>query len=117
VIHQDAPHDASSHRQEVPAVGTRDRAAALQPQIRLVDERRSLEAVPHALAGHAAACDPLELPMDERNQSLEGFLLALSPFEKQPGDLRRMVADAPMLDRFVAWQVPPPLMEETASHS
>ena len=46
--------------------------------------------------------------MDERDQPLEGFLLALSPFEKQPGDLRRMVDDAAILARFAAFKVSPP---------
>ena len=39
----------------------------------------------------------MQLPVDERDQPLEGFLLALSPFEKQPGDGRRLVADGTIL--------------------
>ena len=68
-----------------------------QPKIRFVDERRRLEAVPRALAGHAAPRDLVELSMDERNQPIEGRLVALPPFEKEPGDLRGMVRNATIL--------------------
>ena len=40
--------------------------------------------------------------MDERNQSLEGGLVALPPFQKQPGDLRGVVRNAAILSLF-AW--------------
>ena len=53
-----------------------------------VDERRCLQAVPHALSRHAALRDPVELLMDERNQSLESSLVALAPLQQQSGDLR-----------------------------
>ena len=59
-----------------------------QPEIGLVDERRGLEAVARALSRHAAPRDAVKLPVDERNQPLEGALVAPPPFEKQPGDLR-----------------------------
>jgi hypothetical protein len=36
----------------------------------------------HAFSGHAAARNPLELVMDERDQSLERALVALSPPEQ-----------------------------------
>ena len=60
-----------------------DRLAVDQADIGLVDERRRLEAVPHALSRHAASRDPVELLMDERDQSLEGVLVALPPLEQQ----------------------------------
>jgi len=41
-----------------------------------------------ALARHAASRETMELVVDERNQLLEGALVALSPFEEQSGDLR-----------------------------
>jgi hypothetical protein len=38
--------------------------------------------------------------MDERNQSSEGRLVALPPFEKEPGDLRGVVRNAAILGLF-----------------
>jgi hypothetical protein len=38
----------------------------------------------------SASRDPVEFLMHERDQSLEGALVALPPFEQQPGDLRLM---------------------------
>ena len=66
-----------------------------QPEIRLVDERRCLEAVTRALSRHAAPRDPVEFPVDERNQSLEGTLVAPPPFEKEPGDFRGVRRNSP----------------------
>jgi hypothetical protein len=42
------------------------------------------------LSCHAAARHLLELLMDERNQPIEGRLVALSPFEQEAGDLCRL---------------------------
>ena len=50
--------------------------------------RRCLQAVPHALTRHAALRDPVELLIDERNQPLEGSLVALAPLLQQSGDFR-----------------------------
>jgi hypothetical protein len=58
-----------------------------ESHIRFVDQRR-LEAVPHALSGHAAARDLVELLMDERDQSLAGGLVSLSPLEAETETLR-----------------------------
>jgi hypothetical protein len=57
-----------------------------QPEIRLIDEDRCLEALARALSRHAALRDLVELPVDEWNQLLEGTLVAPLPFEKEPGD-------------------------------
>jgi hypothetical protein len=51
--------------------------------------------VPGALSRHAALRDLVEFLMDERNQSLEGTLVALPPFEKEPGDPREVLRNAP----------------------
>ena len=71
-----------------------------QPEIRLVDERRCLKAVARALSRHAAPRDPVEFPVDERNQSLEGTLVAPPPFEKEPGDSRGVLQEFPILGPF-----------------
>jgi hypothetical protein len=41
-----------------------------------------------ALAGHTPPRDLVELAVYQRNQSLEGRLIALPPFEKEPSDPR-----------------------------
>ena len=73
-----------------------------ETQIRLVDERRRLDAVTRALAGHTAARDLVELPIDERNQPFEGRLVAVSPLEEQPGDRRGIVAQVRILIPFMS---------------
>ena len=50
-----------------------------------------------AFVPHVPPCDLMELSVDERHQSLEGALLALPPFEQQPGDFRGVVRNAPIL--------------------
>ena len=54
-----------------------------EPQIGFVDQRGCLEAMPSTLSCHAPARDLVKFPLYERNQSAEGGLVALSPFQKQ----------------------------------
>jgi hypothetical protein len=86
VVHEDAAHHAGGHREEMCAVVPRDVFRVDEPKVRLVDQYRCLEALAGALSRHAAPRDLLEFSMDQRNQSLEGTLVALPPFEKEPGD-------------------------------
>ena len=102
VVHEDATHDASGHREEMRAVVPRDGLRVDQPEIRLVDERRRLKAVTRALVPYVPPRDLMELSMDERNQPIEGRLVALPPFEKEPGDLRGMVRNATILSPFLS---------------
>jgi hypothetical protein len=44
--------------------------------------------MPDALASHAASRDPVELLMDEWDQSRERALVSLPPLEQQCGDVR-----------------------------
>ena len=39
--------------------------------------------------------ESVEFAVDVRNQSLEGSLVALPPFEKEPGDLRQVLRNGP----------------------
>jgi hypothetical protein len=59
-----------------------------EPHIGFVDQRRRLEAMPRTLSGHASSRDLMKLPLYERNQTAEGGLVALAPFEKESGGLR-----------------------------
>ena len=90
VIDENAAHDARGHREKVRAVLPHDILGVDEPEIGLVDEYRCLKAVTRTLSRHAALRDPVQFLVDERNQSLEGLLVAPPPFEKEPGDPRRV---------------------------
>jgi hypothetical protein len=53
-----------------------------------------------ALASHAAPRDLVQFLMNERNQAIEGRLVALPPFEKETGDFRRMGRNTIILSPF-----------------
>jgi len=53
------------------------------------------------LSCHAALRDPVELSMDERDQALEGTLVAPAPFEQQRGDFRRVFRNPAILCSYL----------------
>jgi hypothetical protein len=53
-----------------------------------------------ALSRHAASRDPMELLMDERDQSVQRALVALSPLEQQSGDLRVVFGNPAILGTY-----------------
>ena len=97
VVHQNPPHRACRHRQEVAAVLPRHMLRIDQPQVDLVDQRRRLEAVTDPFTRHAPTRDLMEFLMDERNQPLESRFIALAPREKESGDLGRLFRNAAIL--------------------
>ena len=97
MVHENAPHDASGNRQEMRPVLPRNIFGIDQPQIGFVDERRRLKAVPGTLSCHAPSRDLVKLPLYERNQSVEGGRVALTPFQKQCGGLRGVVRNVAIL--------------------
>ena len=102
MVHENAPHDASGNGQEMRAVLPRNIFGIDQPQVGFIDERRRLKAVPGTLSCHAPSRDLVKLPLYERNQSVEGGRVALTPFQKQCGGLRGMVRNVAILSPF-AW--------------
>jgi hypothetical protein len=94
MVDQDPAHDASRDRKEMDAVLPADVLGPDQPDVRLVDERGRLKAVAGALPGQAAPRNLVELTVHERNQSLEGCLVAISPIVQQCGDSRVVVRNA-----------------------
>jgi hypothetical protein len=58
-IDQDAPHPQGGHREEVRAVLPAHAARVAQAQVSFVDERRGLEGVAGAFAGHVAMGQPV----------------------------------------------------------
>ena len=107
VVHEDAAHHPRGHGEEVCAVVPCHCLAVAQADIGLVDEGRRLEAVPYALARHAASRDAMELLVDERDQLLEGVLVARSPSEQQSGDFRVVVSNPGILGPFTLWSPVP----------
>ena len=64
--------------------------------------RRCLQAVPHALSRHAALRYSVELLMDERDQLLEGTLVAVSPLDQESSDFRIVRSNPGILGLFDA---------------
>jgi len=97
VVHEDAAHHASTHREEMSAVLPRHILRVNQAKIRLIDERGRLKAVTGSLVHHVAPRDLMQLTMDKRNQSPERILVAMTPLQEQLGDVRRLVDNAAIL--------------------
>jgi hypothetical protein len=57
------------------------------------------------LSGHAASRNLMKLPLDERNQAVKGGLVALTPFEKQSGGLRKVIRNVAILRLFLSCTV------------
>ena len=101
-VHEDAPHQPRGHREEVGPVLPVDVLDVDQPEVRLVHQRRRLQAVPAALARHAAPRDPPQFVVHQRDQLVEGGLIALPPCEEKSGDLVRVAAECPNPTLFLA---------------
>jgi len=82
VIDEDAPHHPRSHGEEMSPVVPCHRLRIDQSQIRLVDERCGLKTVIGALVADVALGDSMKLGVDERDQPLEGILVALRPLSQ-----------------------------------
>jgi hypothetical protein len=102
MIHENVPHHTSGDGEEVRAIVPCHGFRIDQPEIRLVDERRGLQAVIRPLVPDVPLRDSMELCVNERNQPLQGVVVALPPFQKQPGNLRGMVWNAISLGYFSA---------------
>jgi hypothetical protein len=97
VVDEDATHHTSGHGEEVRAVLPRNRFSVDQPEVGLVDERGCLQAMSHALSGHAASRDLAQFLMHQRDQLLAGSHIAFSPFEKERGDIGGAFRNPPIL--------------------
>jgi hypothetical protein len=95
VIDEDPSHDAGRHTQEMSAALAGNVSVVDQAHIRLVDERRRLEAVAGAFAGRAAPSDVVQFTVYDRYQSLEGRLVSMCPFEEQRCDVGGILQSAP----------------------
>jgi DNA gyrase inhibitor GyrI len=95
VVDKDATHDSSRYREEMCAILPLDRFSVDHADIGFVDECGGLEAVPHALSGHAAARNLMEFLMDQWDQSLARVVVSLPPFEKERSDIRGGSSNSP----------------------
>jgi hypothetical protein len=100
VVDEDAAHHASGNRQEVRAILPWNVLGIDESQICFVDQRRRLKAVPGTLSCHAPSRDLVQLPLYERNQPVEGGLVALTPSSQQSGRLRGVVRNVAILSLF-----------------
>ncbi len=87
-VDKDAAHQPGGHRQKVRAVLPVDALHVDETQIGFVHQRRRLQAVTGALAGHATLRDAVQLAVDERNQLLERGVITAVPVHEQAGDVR-----------------------------
>ena len=53
------------------------------------------QAVADVLASHTSTGNPVQFPVNERNQPREGLLLASPPLQEQSGDSYALLSDAP----------------------
>ena len=58
-----------------------------QSKADLVDEGRRLECDVRSFAGQVAQSHAMQLVVNEGDESLEGFIAAVAPYPKQPGDI------------------------------
>ncbi len=54
-----------------------------QPQVSLVDQRRGLQGVVGALLAHVSMRQPVQLPVDDRDQLVESRLFSIAPSQEQ----------------------------------
>jgi hypothetical protein len=66
-----------------------------ETQVRLVDQRRRLQAMARPLPAHAATCDAMEFLVHERDELLEGSFVAPAPREQEAGHTARIVSNTP----------------------
>jgi hypothetical protein len=71
-----------------------------QTKVRLVDERRGLEAVPGTLAGHVALRNSMEFLFHQRKQSCQRRFVASSPRQQQTRDVGKRSSNVRILRRF-----------------
>jgi hypothetical protein len=95
VIDEDAAHHACGHGKKMRAVVPLDILGVDQPEIRLVHERCRLKAVVCSFVAHVPLGNAVELPVYERHEAIERPLVALSPSDKQAGELRGMARNGP----------------------
>jgi hypothetical protein len=71
-----------------------------QTDVGLVDERRGLQTVAHPFASHTAARNPMQLRVDDGDQTLQRLVVAVAPRFEQPRDVVERIRDGRILRLF-----------------
>jgi hypothetical protein len=58
-----------------------------QTDVGLVDERRGLQTMADSFARHEVARNPMQLGVDDRDQMLQRFVVAIAPCFEQPREV------------------------------
>src|SRR5262249_7566180 len=90
-------HHLSRQREEVGPVPPFDAIDIDQAEVRLVYQRRRLERMIRSLPSHVTSGQPVELTVQQRNQSLASGLVALAP---HPEKLRGLNIGIRLHDSF-----------------
>ena len=83
VLHQDAPHQLRRHREEMRAILPLHPLIAYEAHVRLIHQRRRLQAMARPLAPHVAARQTVELVIHDRRQSFERARVSVAPRAEQ----------------------------------
>ena len=90
MVDQDVPHDPRRYGKKVSAVPPRDVLRIDEPQVRLIDQCRRLQAVARVLVPHVLSRDSMEFVVDERQQLLECARVSFTPLEQETGHVGRI---------------------------
>ena len=83
VLHQNAPHHLRRHREEMGAILPLHALIAHEAHVRLIHQRRRLQAMAGTLAPHVAARQPVELVIHDRGQPFERTRVSVAPRAEQ----------------------------------
>jgi hypothetical protein len=86
-LNQDSSHHLRRQRQEVRPVPPFDTVDINQPQVGLVHEGRRLQRMIRSLLSHVASRKPVELAVQQWNQSLARGFVPLAPGSEELGRL------------------------------
>ena len=89
MIDEDATHQTCGDAEKMRAILPAHVLRTDQPHERFIDERRRLQRVVAPFARHVDARQAPQLRFDERDQRLEGVVVAVAPRPEQSGDLCR----------------------------
>ena len=84
-LDEDPSHHLRRQRQEVRPVSPFDAVDLNQPQVRLVHQGRRLQRMIRSLLAHVASRQPVELAVQEWNQSLTSGFIPLAPGSEELG--------------------------------
>ena len=83
VVHQNAPHHLRRHREEMRAILPPHALITHEAHVRLIHQRRRLQAMARTLASHVAARQSVKLLIHDRGQPFERARVAVGPRAEQ----------------------------------